>query len=116
MSFTKLLSWCALSGALVPILLRTIGGWVDSYAHLSLSANLVLQKITVIVWPSSVVMLAATSDQGMAIKLFMISMLINTILYILVGVLVWLGINKHFSYFALLAFGLGVVWWRLLTL
>ena len=116
MNFTKLLSWCAFSGALISILLRVVWGWVNSHAPLSLSANLVLQKITVIIWPSSVVLLAATSDQSMANKLFVISLLVNVVLYMLVGALVWLGLNKHFSFFALLALGLAAIWWRLLSL
>lgn len=116
MKLSRLLSWFALSGAVSAIVLRVIWGWVNTHAWLSTSAKIALQKVTVIVWPSSVFMLAATNDQAMAIKLFGISLLVNVALYMLIGALAWLGLNKHISFLAVLVLSLTAIWFRLLTM
>ena len=116
MKLSKCVLGFAITGALVSISLRALWGWVNSSTWASPAAKIVLQKVTVILWPSSVFLLSATSEQRLAIKLFATSTLVNVVLYMLVGVLTWVGLHKHAGFFALLGLSLGAMWWYLLAL
>lgn len=99
-------------GLLIPLLFRVLSRFLNT-ADLMYYAS----RLALILWPSSIWNLAASSDDPSgANKLFLISMVANMVFYILIGLLVWLGLRKHFGFFILLGFSLFALWWRLLTL
>ena len=47
---------------------------------------------------------------------FAFSVAANVILYVVVGVLLWLGVTRSKWYLLLLLVGLGLLWWQLFSI
>jgi len=116
MRLSKFLQWFALSGAVVPMVLELMWWLINKSSSWSLNAKICLQKITLVLWPTSYGMLAATSDRVLAIKLFLLTTLGNVVLYTVLGMLLWYGLAKQRVFLVVPIALLSVIWWWLLSL
>lgn len=113
MSFPKFTAIFALMGFLVPFLFRTAWIFLNKSANLDIHA--IAEKLMLLLWPTSLMTLPASPEPGFETKLFLFSLAANVMLYVAVGILVWLGLRKHISYFAAAGIPLAAIWWWLLT-
>lgn len=65
MSFVRFLSWFALSGVLVPLIFQVVWWLVNKYQTTGLDLEIVIQKLMLILWPSSLMTLPAGSDESL---------------------------------------------------
>ena len=103
----------ALAGLLIPFLFRAIGYVIDQYGNLKI--DLVAEKLMLVFWPTSLMVLPASPDPRFETKLFVLSVAANVTFYSVIGFLVWLGLRKHFGFFAVAAIPSVAIWWWLLT-
>ena len=101
------------SGVLVPVVFRAMWYFLNQSANVK--AGLIMEKLMLVLWPTSLMTLPASPDPGFETKLFLISMIANVVVYGVLGLLIWLGLRKHVSFLALAGFPLFAVWWWLLT-
>jgi hypothetical protein len=118
MSLRSFVSYFALAGAVVPILLGATWWSINSASIHNLSLEIVMEKITLILWPSSAAMVAGAgwSSSAMGVELFFLALGVNVILYSGVGVAVWFGITKSHLWLMLPVAAVGALWGWLLTL
>ena len=81
-----------------------------------LKLGLGLQKLMLILWPSSLMLLPAGSDESLLSAALLISIAVNVVLYVVIGAAIWYGFRKHHVVLVLLAIVIAVLWWRVLTL
>ncbi|CAH1385770.1 hypothetical protein [Candidatus Nitrotoga sp. M5] len=105
----------ALAGMLIPIVLR--GAWVlvDRYLGSNLDIQVAIQKLTLVLWPSWLMGLADVPN-NQEIQLFLILLAVNIILYAVLGVLIWLGLKSHVSFYGIAGIMMVALWWWVLTL
>ena len=103
-------------GVLVPFVLRAIWWLVDSYRVVSTGGKVILEKITLVFWPSSFFMLAASSDKVLSAKLFVVSVLANVILYGGLGIMIYYGLTKYRVLLLAPIVIMFTIWWQLLSL
>ena len=116
MTLMRFAMWSSVAGAIISIAIRAVWGAVNSSLSIGVGVKVALQKITLILWPSSLLMMAATSDRMFSLKLFLISTLMNVVLYSGVGVCVWYGLTKNRILLLAPIVVMSVIWWRLLSL
>ena len=116
MSFVRFLAWFAIGGVLVPLIFQVVWWLVDRYQPANLDLGLGVQRIMLILWPSSLMMLPAGSDESLFLVALSISIVVNVVFYVAIGVAIWYGFRKHHVILVLLAIVIGVIWWRMLTL
>ncbi|MCX7293177.1 hypothetical protein [Janthinobacterium sp.] len=95
----------------IPLLSRVVWHFLDY----SFDMQLMVFKLQLLLWPASIMMLAAANPQ-METGIFLFSMAANVVFYAFLGTLVWLGLRKHGAFFAIAGIGWGVIWWKLLSL
>jgi hypothetical protein len=108
----------ALAGAVGPILLGGLWWVINNASSHNLSFEIVMEKITLLLWPSSFALLmgAGFSNDAMSVKLFLLAMAINVALYSVLGALVWCGIVKSHILLLLPITAIGALWTWLLML
>lgn len=118
MGLLSFVSRFALGGTAGPILLGAVWWCVNNASGHNLSLEIALEKITLVIWPSSLALTAGAGfgNTSMSTKLFVLAMILNVILYSVVGVLVWYGLRKHHVLLLLPVFGIGALWIWLLKL
>jgi hypothetical protein len=118
MKLRTLVSYFALAGAVVPVLLGAVWWSINTASSHNLTAEVVLEKITLVLWPSSAAMVAGAGwdNATMSASLFLVALAINVVLYIVVGAMVWYGIRKSHLWLFLPILVLGGIWGFLLTL
>lgn len=112
-SFARIIAIFSLSGLIIPLLSRVVWHFLDYSSYFDM--QLMVFKLQLLLWPTSVMMLAAANPQS-APGIFVFSMAANAGLYALLGTLVWLGLRKHAAFFLIAGIGWGVIWWKLLSL
>lgn len=105
----------AVAGVLVPLLFQVLWWIVGNYPSIEQSIGYSLQKLMLMLWPSSFVMMASIQE-SMYLVLLLISITVNVILYVTIGSVIWYGLKKHFVVIVFLAIILVLMWWRILTL
>ena len=115
MSMARFISLFAIGGVLVPLVFQVIWWIVDSYPAIDRSIGYSLHQATLVLFPSSFVMIAA-SEESLYFGLLLISIAVNVVLYVAIGAAVWYGLRKHRAILVLLAVVMTVIWWRVLTL
>jgi hypothetical protein len=109
MRLGPLAGYFALAGAILPITLvsglRSIGSALGS------SGAHQLWLVTVLFWPSSVMMMG-TETLGLVsqIEALLISMAANALVYALMGVAVWYGMHRHRIALIVPILAMGVLW------
>ena len=104
-------------GVLVPVVLSAIWRLVDSYSVVSTGGKIVLEKITLVFWPSSFFMLAAeNADKVFAAKLLFLSVLVNVTMYGGLGIMIYYGLTKYRVLLLAPIVVMSIIWWWLLSL
>lgn len=116
MSMARFISLFAVGGVVVPLVFQVIWLGVNRYPAIELKLGLGLQKIMLVLWPSSLMMLPAGSDESLLPVALLISIAVNVVLYIAIGAAIWYGFRKHYVVLVLLAVVMAVMWWRILSL
>lgn len=113
MSFQKFTAIFAAVGLLVPFVFLVIGYFINQSANLS--AGLIADKLALLLWPTSLMTLPASTESGFETKLFLFSLAANVIFYTIIGMLIWFGLRKNVGFFAIAGIPLVTIWWWLLT-
>ncbi|MDC0948161.1 hypothetical protein OAS86_02295 [Gammaproteobacteria bacterium] len=112
----RFLSLFALGGVVVPLIFQVIWWLVNRYQMTNLDLQIGIQKLVLILWPSSLMTLPAGSDESLLPVALLIAIAVNVVLYIVIGLAIWYGFKKHYLFFVLVAIVMVVMWWRILTL
>jgi hypothetical protein len=104
-----------LAGVVIPLIFQAIF-WLDHRRLLNLEWMLGMQKLMLIFWPSSLMLLPAASDENLYPAILVASIAVNVILYMVIGTAVWYGIKKNFILLVPIIIIIGYTWWKLLTL
>lgn len=116
MSMARFISLFAVGGVLVPLVFQAAWWVISKYSAIDLKLGLGLQKSMLVLWPSSLMMLPAGSDESLLPVALLISIAVNVVLYAAIGAAIWYGFRKHHVILVLLAVVMVVMWWRTLTL
>lgn len=106
----------SLIGLVLPLLLSGIWKIIEGHPRVDISLGYWLVKLQLLIWPSSIFMMAETGHRSNDLKLFGFSLTANVLLYAIVGLLIWWGLNKHCWILAVVAVLVVLGWWKLLTL
>ncbi len=113
MTLGKFITTYAGLGLLIPFVFRVTWYFIDQST--SLKAGIIVEKIMLMLWPTSLMALPASDEPGFETKLFLISLAANVVLYALMGFLIWLGLRKNVGFFVIPVLLLPMMWWWLLT-
>lgn len=80
MSMGRFISLFAAGGVLVPLAFQMVWWVVSRYPALELKLGLVLQKLMLVFWPSSLMVLPAGSDGSLLLVALLISIIVNLVL------------------------------------
>ena len=116
MSIARFISSFAVGGGLVPLIFQAIWMVVSKYPAIDLKLGLVIQKLMLVLWPSSLIMIPASGDESLYFVALLISITVNVVLYAGIGAAIWCGLMRHRIVLILLITVLVAVWWRLSTL
>src|SRR3972149_7906440 len=104
----RYISLFALAGLITPILLLL------SNAFYPIAINYKLFVVTILMWPSSILMLA--SVWGIDYWILSLSIVVNILLYAFIGLLVWWGLNRERWTLYVVVVLIALMWWILLRL
>jgi hypothetical protein len=104
------------AGFLIPIVFRFLWTWIEHSGSISFTNQLYIQRIMLMLWPTSIINIAGAGNDVLAERLFLISAASNVVIYGLFGLLMWFGLRHHRWVLVALFVGLILLWWRLLTL
>ncbi len=112
----RFVSWFALCGILVPLFFQVVWWLVDRYLTFNISLELGIQNVMMVLWPSSIFLLPAGSDERYFLVGITVAVILNIIFYTSIGVATWYSIKK--SYLILVPVGIAIfaLSWRMLTL
>lgn len=118
MKFLPFIFRFALAGAFGPFVLSPVWYVINNASSHNLSFEIVMEKITLLLWPSSFSLLAGAgfNNNTMGIKLFLLAVIINIILYSVVGMSVWYGVTKNHVFLMLPIVAVAMLWGWLLML
>jgi len=112
----KIIGLFSLAGLAIPILFTLIWRLIEQYQRAYLSIGRVLEILQLLVWPSSIFIMATAGRKGIDYRMLAISVIVNIAFYALIGFLVWWGLHKQ-SWMLYCAIGLLIlIWYKLLTL
>lgn len=111
MTFTRFTAIFAVIGFLVPLLFRA----TSHYQSTNLNVEIAVERLMLLLWPTSLMTLPASPDPSFETKLFLFSLVANVIVYGVVGALIWLGLRRHVVFFAVAGLPLIALWWWLFT-
>jgi hypothetical protein len=115
MSIGRTLTGFAFAGAFVPVVFQAVWFFLKTYQEDRLNAHIVIQNLMFFVWPSSILILPSGSEPQLFWGLFSVSVIVNVILYTVIGTLIWFSLSKSYLFLFLVIAILGPIWWRLLT-
>src|SRR5690554_180692 len=116
MGIIRFSAWSAFFGIVIPLIFQVIWWLVDRFGIGDLNVQLVIQKVMLILWPTSLMILPAGGDESLLATLLLMSMAVNSVLYLIVGSAIWYGLRKHRLVLVIVAITISVLWWRVLTL
>ena len=102
-------------GAAVPVLSRLLWAVTDASVR-NIRVHVFMQNVTLMLWPSWILTLPGDSTKELALGLFVISLVVNVLLYAVLGLMLWLGLNKHVAFLGVAGVAVLALWWRILTL
>ena len=108
----------SIAGLFIPAFFLTLWwGLIKAKLAPHLWLALKIETIQILFWPSSF-FLMATENQGAgaALQTEVISIIINVLLYALIGLLVWYGLKKQRWILYVTAGVVAIGWYKLLTL
>lgn len=106
----------SLLGATIPLIFRGIW-WLFGYLNITdLWVHEFFEKLMLILWPTSLITLPVSDVPGFETNLFFISLVVNSILYGVIGSGIWLGLRKNIGFIVLILFVVIAIWWLLLSI
>ena len=103
-------------GAVLPFLFTAAWSILDRYSAINAWLGGKLELLQLLVWPSSIFMMATAATPGVDWTMLMLAVVVNVVLYAAIGGVVWWGIYRQrwvlFPLGALVLLG----WYRLLNL
>lgn len=114
MRMIKYVSGFAFAGFAIPVLLNIFWSYYELY--ISFEASLWIEKFVLISWPSSILMIGTAGHKGINYEILSISIIVNVVLYAIIGLLIWIGLNKQRWVLYLIFVLIALIWCRLLTI
>lgn len=105
-----------LGGVFIPLIFQTIWWFNYRYQAINLNLKIGIQKLMLILWPSSLMLLPTGSDESLLPVALLISIVMNVLVYIIIGSAIWYGIRKNYIVLIPIAIVIIFIWWRVLTL
>jgi hypothetical protein len=122
LKFRPFVGWFGASGALVALFFEA-GWWLANHANPgslpagALELERACEKATLLFWPSSIYMMAIdNAPPSSAFFLFLITALLNAVLYSTIGAGLWYGLFKRHAVLVVPIFLIAGMWWWLLEL
>lgn len=110
-----LITLFSLAGLVIPILFTLVWRLLEQHPRAWLAIGAKLEIVQVLMWPSSIFMMATTGHDGIDYGMLALSITINIVLYASIGFLIWWGINKQ-RWAIYCALGLVLlIWYKLFT-
>ena len=106
----------ALLGIVVPLVFRGFWWSFHYFKITDLGIHGFVEKLMLMLWPTSLMSLPASDEPGFETKLFLLSLVANAFLYGILGAGIWLGLRKHIGFLVPVLLVVIAVWWRLLSL
>lgn len=106
----------ALLGLIIPLVFRWLWWSFQYFKITDLSIHGIIQKLMLMLWPTSLMSLPVSDESGFETKLFLMSLVANIFLYGILGVGIWFGLRRHISVLAPVFLVVITVWWYLLSL
>lgn len=116
MSIARFISFFAFAGVFVPLLFQAAWRIIAKYLAIDLKIWLGFMKFMLVLWPSSLMLLPAGSDESLFPVALLISIAVNVVLYVAIGAAIWCGLRKHKMILVLFSAVLTFIWWHILTL
>jgi hypothetical protein len=116
MAFMQWIVRSAVAGLVVPLLLTLVWRLVNSASSHSLSFEIALERLTLMVWPSSWALLAGagSGSDAFGLKLLALAATINIVVYMMLGALLWYGLKRSHAALSIPIALVGVLWvWAL---
>lgn len=111
--FTALFS---LVGLVIPVILTLFWKLLEQYRHAYLAVGRVMEIVQLLIWPSSIFMIATAGSKDIDYGMLALSIITNIAFYAVIGFLIWWGLNKQ-RWVIYLAMGLiALIWYKLFTL
>lgn len=105
-----------LFGIAIPIAFRLLWRLLDYFKINNLDIHVAFENLMLMLWPTSIMTLPASDEPGFETRAFLFSLAANTILYVILGAIIWLGLRRHPGFLVLAGMAIAGTWWRLLTL
>jgi len=107
----------ALAGAVAPLLVEAAWFPINhtSGRH-NLPLEIAMQKLTLILWPTSLQMGVDWGEATLSVEVFLISAVLNALLFGVVGVSLWFGLKRHRVLLLPTVLAIGALWGWLLML
>lgn len=107
----------ALLGVALPVLLQFVRWTEMARAIGGLDGELTLDRVALVLWPSSIFLLASDNPSPLGVDGFLLyAIAANVILYIAVGSLLWAAMRRTRVAWVPLVLIVGLICWRMLTL
>jgi len=106
----------AMFGLSVPIILTLIWPILERSNYWYGTLGNALATLQLLIWPSSIFMIASAGYEGIDFKMLSISIAVNIVLYSIIGFIVWLGLKKHHWLLYVLVVLILLSWYILLRL
>lgn len=116
MTLLRFTSLFAFLGVTIPLVFRWLWWSFQYFKITDLDIHIFVQKLMLMLWPSSLMSLPASDGSGFETKLFLMSLVANVFLYGIIGVGIWFGLRRHISFFVPVSLVVITVWWILLSL
>jgi len=85
----------SLVGLIIPIIFTMIWALLERSGSAYISMGNMLETAQIMLWPSSIFMAATAGHEGIDYGMLALSIIANGFLYLVFGLLIWLGIYKH---------------------
>ncbi len=113
MSLLKFTMIFSLIGLLTPLTFQTL--WNILNQRINIGMHIIIERIMIILWPTSLITLPSSQEPQIELKLFLFSLAANVVLYSVIGALIWIGLRKHVTFLLIPGISLLAMWWWLLT-
>lgn len=106
----------SLVGACLSVVLAATWSVLENDPRSYSSIASVLGDVTVLLWPSALIMMGFTGQEELSLVALFLAILLNALVYAMVGALLWWGIYSHRWVLYALGAAIALGWYGLLTL
>lgn len=112
----KFVGFFLLFGFVIPCVFTAAWAILEKSPDLYMSIGGKLETVQLLIWPTSIFMMATASNKGIDFKMLAIAIAANILLYALIGFLIWWGLNRQRWVFFVVCAAILLGWYRLFTL